>query len=211
MVLQAHSTTTWQPFEFRQLLREGGTEFTPPGHRLLITLRGNCMLDVFSCHEKIPIAYLDFDLEGPITVSSVIKSPLVGLPSPNAMRHRYPRLVAKNNQLRQYHHYGFYIVPEYRNKGLQQVWNLDELLMAVLVEMAFESKRARITIKPTDNRSRYYRGKFGAVPLPTSTSSNILSMVPAMTRNRLNHIRLIAQDGLTQAIYVKCVPDPPVA
>lgn len=207
--MQVQLSTPWQPFNFRQLIREGGSEFTPQGQRLLITLRGNCMLDVFSCHDSKPVAYLDFDLEGPITVSSVIKSPLVGLPSTNTIRHRYPRLAAKINQLRQYHHYGFYISPEYRNKGLQQVWNLDELLMAVIIEMALDRQVPQITIKPTDNRSRYYRRKFSAVALPTTASSNILSITPAIARTRLPHIRLVAQDGRTHSFYVKSIPDPP--
>ena len=197
----------WQPFDYRQLLREGGAEFTPPGHRLLITLRGNCMLDVLSCDFNNAVAYLDFNLDGPITISSVIKSPLVGLPSTNTIRHRYPHLVANINQLRQHHHYGFYIIPEYRNKGLQQIWNLDELLMAVIIEMAFEKKLHRITIKPTDDRTRYYRSKFNAVALPSGTSSNILNLAPATARTRLAHVRLVAQDGNTDTFYVKCTPD----
>lgn len=205
--MQAQLASSWQPFDYRQLLREGGTEFTPPGQRLLVTIRGNCMLDVFSCHDANPVAYLDFDLEGPITISSVIKSPLVGLPCTSTIRRRYPHQVAKINQLRQCHHYGFYISPEYRNKGLQQVWNLDELLMAVIIEMAFDSKIPQITIKPTDNRSRYYSRKFSAVALPNTSSSNILSITPSLSRTRLNHIRLIAQDGLTQCFYVESLHD----
>jgi hypothetical protein len=206
--MQAQLSTPWHPFNYRQLLQEGGAEFTPQGSRLLITLRGNCMLDVFSCHDSSPVAYLDFDLEGPITVSSVIKSPLVGLPSTNTVRHRYPRLSAKINQLRQCHHYGFYISPEYRNKGLHQIWNLDELLMAVIIEMAFDRQIALITIKPSDERSRYYRRKFSAVAHPTADSSNILSITPSLARARIPHIRLVSQDGRTHSFYVKSVPDP---
>jgi len=96
---------------------------------------------------------------------------------------------------------------DYRNKGGKKIWNLDEMMLAIAFETAFEYKIQDFTIRPTGDTKHYYRKKFNAITCHRSRSDSIMTVHLKTARKKLQHIRIIEKNGKTVLFKVKGGPD----
>jgi hypothetical protein len=194
-------------FNYLDLKKEGYALYSTGSVDLVFTLRGNCMIDVFDHRTLQQIAYLDFDLSIPIMLASAFRSPLIGLPFSAQFRKRFETDLLPLKDLRSKHEVGFFVDIDFRNKGKKGIWNLDEIMMAIAFEMAFEQKIKNFTIKPTGDTAPYYRKKFNAKKCHLLTNHLTLTVRLKTVRKALQHIRMIEKEGKTVFFRVKGVPD----
>jgi hypothetical protein len=197
----------WRIFNFKDLKQKGVSVYSTAAADLVFTLRGNCMIDVFDLKALKQIAYLDFDLSHAVMLASAFRSPLIGLPFSPQFRKRFETDLLPLKDLRSNHEVGFLVEIDYRNKGNKGIWNLDELMMAIAFETAFENNIREFIIKPTGDTARYYRKKFNAKAEHPSRSDLIMTVQLKTARNTLKHIRMIEKEGITAFFRVKGVPD----
>ena len=197
----------WNTFDYSGLKNEGYAVYPTVSVELVLTLRGNCMIDVFDLKTFRQIAYLDFDLSTPVSLASAFRSPLIGLPFSVQFRKRFETDLLPFKDLRSEHEVGLFIGIEYRNKGKKEIWNLDELMMAIAFETAFESNIQNFTIKPTGDTARYYHKKFNAKANHPSGSDLIMTVHLKTARKTLQHILMIEKKGKTLFFKVKGGPD----
>jgi hypothetical protein len=197
----------WHTFNFKELKRNGFSVYSTASVDLVFTLRGNCMIDVFDLETLKQIAYLDFDLSRSTMLASAFRSPLIGLPFSAQFRKRFETHLLPLKDLRSEHEVGFLVDIEYRNKGRKEIWNLDELMMAIAFETAFENNIQDFTIKPTGDTARYYRKKFDARAGHPSRSDLIMTVHLKTVRKTMRHIRMIEKNGKTVCFKVKGVPE----
>lgn len=193
---------------YRDLIENGCTRLQTRGPRLIFSLRGRCMVDVFDLEVCRHIGYLDFDMQRDILLAHAFGSPVIGLPFTRQMRHTFGRLVSPFKDIRAGHDVGFFIEPAYRNKGEKGIWNLDETMMAVALETAGEHGVKEFTIKPTNDRTRYYRKKFGALVLAKPGSDLTLVVDTNVYRRHLRHIRFSRGGGKTILFEINGEADP---
>lgn len=174
---------------------------------LVFTLRGNCLIDVFDLNTLKQIAYLDFDISKSIMLDSAFRSPLIGLPFSTSFRKCFETDLLPLKDLRSKHEVGFFVDIDYRNKGKKEIWNLDEMMMAIAFETAFDDKIQNFTIKPTGDTASYYRKKFNAKKCHQSRSDLIITVHLKTARKELQHIRMIEKEGKTLFFRIKFVPD----
>jgi GNAT superfamily N-acetyltransferase len=165
------------------------------------------MIDVFDRRDWRHIAFLDFDLQREIHLDSAFGSPLIGLPFSADLGRTMGVSLHRFDDLRQHHHYGFFVHPDYRNKGRKGVWNLDELMMAIALAYAEAHHRQWFHIKPTGDTTAYYRRKYGATRLPTTAADKISSIRLGPDRKPLPHIQPIQQTGGTLHLDVQTASD----
>ena len=197
----------WHVFDYRDLRQAGFAVHSTASVDLVFTLRGNCLIDVFDLNTLKQIAYLDFDTSKSIMPASSFRSPLIGLPFSTSFRKRFETDLLPLKDLRLKHEVGFFINIDYRNKGEKEVWNLDEMMMAIAFETAFESNIRDFTIKPTGETAPYYRKKFNAQICRQSRSDLTMTVHLKTVRKTLQHIRMIEEEEKTVSFRVKVVPD----
>jgi len=197
----------WNLFSFRDLVQTGYAVYSTGSADLVFTLRGNCLVDVFDLNANKQIAYLDFDTSKPIMLASAFRSPLIGLPFSPRFRRRFETDLLPLKDQRSLHEVGFFVDIDYRNKGKQGIWNLDELMMAVAFETAFEIHIQDFTIKPTGDTKRYYRKKFHAGIGHDSKGDSIMVVHLKTVRKMLQHIHWVEKEGKTEFFRVKAGPD----
>ena len=194
-------------FNYRDLKQAGFSVYSTVSVDLAFTLRGNCLIDVFDINTLKQIAYLDFDTSKSIMLDSAFRSPLIGLPFSTSFRKRFETDLLPLKELRSKHEVGFFVHTDYRNKGKKAIWNLDEIMMAIAFEIAFEDKFQDFTIKPTGDKAPYYRKKFNAKICRQSRSDLTMTVHLKTVRKKLPHIRMIEKEGKTLFFRVKSVPD----
>ena len=192
---------------YRELIEDGWAVLKTDSVNLIFTLRDCYMLDVFDLDSSTHVAYLDFDVNKRIMLGDAFGSPAIGLPFTNQFRKIFGKDILPFKELRSHHHVGFFVERAYRNKGKKQLWNMDEVLMAIALEIAFEKGVEIFTIKPTGDRSRYYRNKFYARIHPTTGSDVILRINLRRVRNKLKHVELHEIECKTHFFRVICHPD----
>jgi hypothetical protein len=192
---------------YRELIEAGWAVLKTDSVNLLFTLRDCYMLDVFDLDSSAHVAYLDFDINKRIMLGDAFGSPAIGLPFTNQFRKIFGKDILPFKELRSRHNVGFFVERAYRNKGKKHLWNMDEVLMAIALEIAFEKGVEIFTIKPTGDRSRYYRKKFYARIHPTTESDVILRINLRRVRKKLKHIELQEIKGKTHFFQVICHPD----
>ena len=197
----------WHTFSYRDLKQAGFSVYSTVSNDLVFTLRGNCLIDVFDMNALKQIAYLDFDTSKPIMLGSAFRSPLIGLPFSTLFRKRFETDLLPLKDLRSKHEVGFFVDIDYRNKGEKKIWNLDEIMLAIAFETAFENKIQNFTIKPTGDTAPYYRKKFNAKICRQIKSGLTMTVHLETVRKTLKHIRMIEKDGKTVFFRVKGVPD----
>ena len=165
------------------------------------------MIDVFDVETCRPVAYLDFDMQKDILLSYVFGSPVIGLPFTPQMRRTFSKLIYPFKDLRSGHDVGLYIEKPYRNKAQKGLWNLDEILLTIAFETAYEHGIQWFTVKPTGDRAGYYRRKFGAETLPSTATELILSIDLRACRKNLKHIQIIESKGKAHLFRIKGVAD----
>ena len=193
----------WYILNYRNLMAEGFAIYQTASAKLLITLRGYCMIDVFDLEIRRHIAYLDFDMQREVVLAHAFGSPVIGLPFTSRLRRTFGPRLFPFEDLRSCHDVGLYVEAPYRNKGVKRLWNLDEILMAIALETAFEHEIAVFTIKPTGDRARYYRRKFGAKTWPTTASESIIAIDLNAGMQKLKHIEFVEINGQTYFFKVK--------
>ena len=201
------NVSKWHIFNFRELKQEGFSVYSTASADLVFTLRGNCMIDVFDLKTSGQIAYLDFDPSHTPMLASAFRSPLIGLPFSAQFRKRFEPDLLPFKDLRSMHEVGFFVEIEFRNRGNKGIWNLDELMMAIAFETAFETEILDFTIKPTGDTTGYYKKKFNAKASHPSRSDLILTVHLKTDRKTLLHIRIIEKGRETVFFRVKGVPD----
>ena len=192
---------------YRELRDAGFAVFKANSVNLIFTLRDCYMLDVFDFDSSAQVAYLNFDINKQIMLGDAFGSPAIGLPFTNQFRKTFGKDIFPFDELRSRHRVGFFVERPYRNKGKKGVWNMDEVLMAIALEIAFEEGVEIFIIKPTGDRSRYYCKKFGAEIQPTTESDVILGINLIRVRNQLKHIELQEINGKARFFKVTCHPD----
>jgi len=192
---------------YRELIEAGWAVLKTDSVNLLFTLRDCYMLDVFDLDSSAHVAYLDFDINKRIMLGDAFGSPAIGLPFTNQFRKIFGKDILPFKELRSRHNVGFFVERAYRNKGKKHLWNIDEVLIAIALEIAFEKGVEIFTIKPTGDRSRYYRKKFYARIHPTTESDVILRINLRRVRKKLKHIELQEIKGKTHFFQVICHPD----
>lgn len=197
----------WNLFNFQDLIQTGCSAYSTGSVDLVFTLRGNCLIDVFDLKTFKQIAYLDFDTSKSIMLASAFRSPFIGLPFSTSFRKRFETELLPLKDLRSKHEVGFFVDIDYRNKGKKEIWNLDELMMAIAFETAFERHIQYFTIKPTGDTKRYYRKKFHAEICHESKTDSIMIVHLKTVRNMFQHIRRIEKEGKTEFFSVKGRPD----
>ena len=197
----------WYIFNYRDLKQSGFSLYSTVSVDLVLTLRGNCLIDVFDMNTLKQIAYLDFDTSKSIMLGSAFRSPLIGLPFSTSFRKHFEAVLLPLKDLRSKHEVGFFITIGYRNKGEKRIWNLDEIMLAIAFETAFENKIQNFTIKPTGDTAPYYRKKFNAKICHQIKSGLAMTVHLETARKTLKHIRMIEKDGKTVFFRVKGVPD----
>ena len=180
---------------YRELREAGWAVLKTDSMSLVFTLRDSYMIDVFDLDSSAHVAYLDFDIRKKIMLGDAFGSPAIGLPFTNQFRKTFGKDIFPFKELRSHHMVGFFVEREYRNKGKKGLWNMDEVLMAIALEIAFEERVEMFIIKPTGDRSRYYRKKFYARMHPTTESDVILGINLRQVRKRLKHIELDENKG----------------
>jgi len=197
----------WDCLDFLKLVSDGFAICENFPVNVLITIRGMCMVDVFEMNDFQHVAFLDFDLSRAAALDSAFVSPFIGLPF-NAIVHRsLGRTLTPFGDLRKNHHVGFFVSPDYRNRGAKGLWNLDELMMAIALETAYVLGQRLFTIKPTADKLAYYRKKYGARVLTTNETGKIIGIDIETARQYMRHIEYILNEGRVSAICVKCTPD----
>lgn len=197
----------WHTFNYRDLRQVGFSVYSIASVDLVFTLRGNCLIDVFDINTSKQIAYLDFDTSKSIMLESAFRSPLIGLPFSTSFRKCFETDLLPLQDLRSNHEMGFFVDIDYRNKGKKEIWNLDEMMMAIAFETAFEDKVQDFTIKPTGEKAPYYRKKFNAKICRQSRSDLTMTVHLKTARKKLQHIRMIKKEGKTALFRVKSVSD----
>ena len=197
----------WYTFSYWHLKQEGFTVYSTESVDLVLTLRGNCLIDVFDLNSSKQIAYLDFDTSKSIILESAFRSPLIGLPFSTFFRKRFETDLLPLKDLRPNHEVGFFVDIDYRNKGEKKIWNLDEIMMAIAFETAFEDKIKDFTIKPTGDTAPYYRKKFHAKICHQQRRDLTMTVHLKTVRKTLQHIRMIEEEEKTVSFRVKVVPD----
>jgi len=197
----------WPTFNYRDLRQSGFSVYSTVSVDLVFTLRGNCLIDVFDINALKQIAYLDFDTSKSIMLGSAFRSPLIGLPFSTSFRKRFETVLLPLKDLRSKHEVGFFMDIDYRNKGKKEVWNLDELMLAIAFETAFEDKIQDFTIKPTGDTAPYYRKKFHAKICRQPRRDLTMTVHLKTVRITLQHIRMIEKEGKTVFFRVKGGPD----
>ena len=197
----------WHTFSYRDLKQAGFSVYSTVSNDLVFTLRGNCLIDVFDMNALKQIAYLDFDTSKPIMLGSAFRSPLIGLPFSTSFRKYFETDLLPIKDLRSKHEVGFFVDIDYRNKGKKEIWNLDEIMMVIAFETAFEDKIQDFTIKPTGDTARYYRKKFNAKICRQSKGDLTMTVHLKTTRKELKHVRVIEKAGKTVLLRVKSVSD----
>jgi len=192
---------------YRGLKEDGYAVFETDSVNLVFTLRGGCMIDVFDLDSSTPVAYLDFDIKKNVMLGYAFGSPIIGLPFSNQFRKAFGKTIFPFRNLRPRHEVGFFIERSYRNKGKKGLWNLDEIMLAIALETAFEAGVEVFIIKPTGDRTRYYRSKFWAQIRPTTGDDVILGINIPKVRRKLKHIALQELDGKTHFFRVTGHPD----
>jgi len=192
---------------YQGLKEDGYAVFETDSVNLIFTLRGCCMLDVFDLDSSMPIAYLDFDIKRKVMLGYAFDSPIIGLPFSNRFRKTFGKTIFPFRDLRPGHDVGFFVEKTYRNKGEKGLWNLDEIMMTIALETAFEEGVEVFIIKPTGDRTRYYRNKFWAQIRPTTGNDVILGIDVPQVRKKLKHIELQEVDGKTHFFKVTGHPD----
>ena len=201
------SETSYHIFNYFGLRKEGYAVYSTVSNDLVFTLRGNCLIDVFDMNTLKQIAYLDFDTSKSIMLGSAFRSPLIGLPFSTSFRKYFETDLLPLKDLRSKHEVGFFVDIDYRNKGKKEIWNLDEIMMAIAFEIAFEGKIQDFTIKPTGDTAPYYRKKFNANICRQSRSDLTMTVHLKTVRKTLQHIRMIEKAGKTVFFKVKSVSD----
>ena len=201
------SETSYHIFNYFGLRKEGYTVYSTVSVDLVFTLRGNCLIDVFDMNTLRQIAYLDFDTSKSIMLGSAFRSPLIGLPFSTSFRKRFETDLLPLKDLRPKHEVGFFVDIDYRNKGKKELWNLDEVMMAIAFETAFEDQIQDFTIKPTGETAPYYRKKFNAKICRQSRGGLTMTVHLKTTRKELKHVRVIEKAGKTVLFRVKSVSD----
>ena len=199
--------TSRHVLNYRELREAGWAVLKTDSIRLVFTLRDSYMIDVFDLDSSAHVAYLDFDIKKKIMLGDAFGSPEIGLPFTNQFRKTFGKDIFPFKELRSHHMVGFFVERAYRNKGKKRLWNMDEVLMAIALEIAFEERVERFIIKPTGDRSRYYRNKFYARIHPTTESDVILGINLRRVRKKLKHIELQEMNGKTHFFKVICRPD----
>jgi hypothetical protein len=199
--------TSRHVLNYRELREAGWAVLKTDSISLVFTLRDSYMIDVFDLDSSAHVAYLDFDIRKKIMLGDAFGSPAIGLPFTNQFRKTFGKDIFPFKELRSHHIVGFFVEREYRNKGKKCLWNMDEVLMAIALEIAFEERVEMFIIKPTGDRSRYYRKKFYARMHPTTESDVILGINLRQVRKRLKHIELIENKGKTHLFRVICHSD----
>jgi hypothetical protein len=199
--------TSSRKLNYRELRDLGFAVLKTDSISLVFTLRDSYMIDVFDQDTSDHIAYLDFNIRKRIMLGDAFGSPAIGLPFTNQFRKIFGKDILPFNDLRCRHHVGFFVERAYRNKGEKRLWNMDEVLMAIALEIAFEEGVEMFIIKPTGDRSRYYRKKFYAKIHPTTESDVILEINLRGVRNKLKHIELQEINEKTHFFRVICHPD----
>ncbi|HAY40318.1 MAG TPA: hypothetical protein DCY53_13900 [Desulfobacteraceae bacterium] len=194
-------------FNYRDLEQSGFSVYSTVSVDLVFTLRGNCLIDVFDINTLKQIAYLDFDTSKSIMLGSAFRSPLIGLPFSTLFRKRFETLLLPLKDLRSKHEVGFFVDIDYRNKGKKEIWNLDEIMMAIAFETAFEDKIHNFTIKPTGDTATYYRKKYNAKICRQPRNDLTMTVHLKTVRKNLRHLRMIEKEGKTVFFTVKGVPD----
>lgn len=192
---------------YRELREAGWAVLKTDSMSLVFTLRDYYMIDVFDLDSSGHVAYLDFDIRKRIMLGDAFGSPAIGLPFTNQFRKVFGKEILPFNDLRCLHHVGFFVERAYRNKGKMRLWNIDEVLMAAALEIAFEQGVERFIIKPTGDRSRYYRKKFYARIHPTTESDVVLEINLSEVRKKLKHVEPQEIKGKTHFFRVICHPD----
>ena len=201
------SKTSYHIFNYFALRKEGYAVYPTVSVDLLFTLRGNCLIDVFDMNALRQIAYLDFDTSKSIMLGSAFRSPLIGLPFSTSFRKQFETNLMPLKDLRSKHEVGFFVDIDYRNKGKNEIWNLDEVMMVIAFETAFEDQIQDFTIKPTGDTAPYYRKKFNAKICRQSKGDLTMTVHLKTTRKELKHVRLIEKAGKTVLFRVKSVSD----
>lgn len=194
-------------FGFARLHEKGLACFRTGRTHLVVTFRGTGMIDVFDRRDWRHIAFLDFDLQREIHLDSAFGSPLIGLPFSADLGRTMGVSLHRFDDLRQHHHYGFFVHPDYRNKGRKGVWNLDELMMAIVLAYAEAHHLQWFHIKPTGDTTAYYRRKYGATRLPTTAADKISSIQLGPGRQPLPHVHLIRNAGGLPCLDVQTASD----
>ena len=198
----------WLCLDFRKLVGDGFAIVEETTVKMLIGIRGMCMIDVFTFDDLTHVAFLDFDLTRPAALDSAFASPLIGLPFNALVRRTIGRQVIPFDDLRGHHHVGFFVERGFRNKGEQGVWNLDELMMAVALELAFEQGRQMFVIKPTDDKLEYYRRKYDAKVLSSTGIDRFVGVDIEHARNFMAHVRQdFGENERVRRLCVKYVAD----
>jgi len=193
---------------YGRLQENGFTELTPVGMSLVVTFRGAGMIDVFDAHGWWHVAFLDFDLQRKIHLDSAFGSPDIGLPFASALKREKGIELHRFDDLRGRHHYGFFVAEDYRNGGRKGLWNLDELMMGIALEYADTRHIDWFHIKPTGDTAPYYRRKYGAMCLPTTSTDKVASIPLGPNRQPLPHVQPVRADGQTRYLAVDASPDP---
>lgn len=188
---------------FQELGNKGCAVFKAQSANLVFTLRGGYMIDAFDLDTLAHVAYLDFDIAKNIILAHAFGSPFIGLPFSNPFRKTFGKEILPFKDLRSDHDVGLFVERAYRNKGAKRFWNLDAILMTIAMETAFEKGVEVFTIKPTGDRTRYYRSKFYARMCPTTDSDVILGINLRSVRNRLKCIEIQETEGKTVFLKVK--------
>jgi len=199
--------TSCHILNYRELRDVGFAVFKTNSVNLIFTLRNCYMVDVFDFGSSAHVAYLDFDINKQIMLGDAFGPPEIGLPFRNQFRRTFGKGIFPFNELRSRHHVGFFVERPYRNKGKKGLWNMDEVLMAIAIEIAFEEGVEIFIIKPTGDRSRYYCKKFRAEIQPTTETDVVLGINLRRVRNQLKHIELQEIEGKTHFFKVACHPD----
>ena len=184
-------------------MAEGFAIYQTASVKLLITIRGCCLIDVFDLEACLHVAYLDFDMQRDVILAHAFGSPVIGLPFTAQMRQAFGKIVLPFENLRSGHDVGLFVKKPYRNKGAKGIWNLDEILMAVAMTTVFEHGMPVFTVKPTGDRARYYRRKFGAKTWPTTASETIVAIDLKAGMPKLQHIEFVEINGQTHFFKVQ--------
>ena len=190
-------------FNYRKLREEGFVVYKTDSVNLIFTLRGGYMVDVFDLDSSAHVAYIDFDIKRNVMLGNSFGSPLIGLPFSNQFRKVFEKHIFPFRDLRLRHSVGLFVERTYRNKGQKRLWNLDKILMAIALETAFEEGIKTFTIKPTGDRTRYYRSNFNAEIYPTSESEVILGIKLRFARKKMKHIEFHEIKGLSHFFTVE--------
>ena len=179
----------WFCLDFRKLVSDGFAIIQETPVKLLIGIRGLCMIDVFVFEDLRHVAFLDFDLTRPAALDSAFASPLIGLPFNALVRRTVGRPIIPFDDLRTKHHVGFFLDRKFRNRGAKGMWNLDELMMAIALELVFEQGRQMFVVKPTDDKLKYYRRKYDAIVLSSTGIDRYVGIEIEHAREFMTHVR----------------------